>query len=229
MAEPDLMADTSIWDVPGQPSPVDTIYKSLNQALGTAYDTSDTSPVTAETKAEARILAATWRNNRRMALQWDPRYMTDFIPRWEAIFGIHPAHGSSDSARRTVLQARFKLLAGRSSFTDLATSLLGSNLVAIERGDLSNNYLRWPDNGFPNDWISHTAHILVRVQFLGGQTEISMLKLVGAARAVLEDAMPAWCTLDFATFAEDGSSRFILDDPNGAGPPPHNLNWEALS
>lgn len=205
-----------------------TLYDALNQARGTAYDTTDDSNVTADTYAQAIALEAVWSANRKMANQWDPRRMTDFIPRWEAIFDIHPSASDSLNARRAVLSAKFRALAGQQTLTDIVSAMLGGSFVGVEYTPIAQAYMRWPENGYPTDWISHTAHILIRVQFAQGQTENEFLRLMAQLDRFLRDYLPAYTTWDWGMFAENGLDGFYLDDPLGAGPPPANLGYETF-
>lgn len=211
----------------GEPN-LRALYESLNLSLGPAYDTSDLSNVTAETMAEARALDAVWSANRRMSLQWDPERMTDFMERWETIFGLRPGVSDSIAERRTILQAKFLALIGPSSLEDSVTLLLGASFVEVVRTSLADAYQRWPENGYPDDWISNTAHILIRVQYANNQTEAEFLKLMAKLGLMLDDLLPAWTSWDWGAFNEAGAEGFFLDDPLGAGPPPYNLNYETF-
>jgi hypothetical protein len=211
----------------GEPN-VRALYESLNLSLGPAYDTSDLSNVTAETMAEARALDAVYSANRRMALQWDPRRMTDFMSRWETIFGLHPGRNDTIPERRAILDAKFLALIGPATLEDTVVPLLGDSFVEVIRTTLAEAYQRWPENGFPNDWVSHTAHILIRVQYAANQTESAFLKLMATLGRVLDDLLPSWCDWEWGTFDEGGIEGFFLDEPIGLGPPPYNLNYETF-
>lgn len=212
----------------GGESPVETIYNSLNQARGTAYDTSDESNVTAETYAHAVVLAAVWAGNRRVAHAWDPYRMTDLIPRWEVIFGVRPSINASDNARRRVLQSKFRALANQLTLQDAVSDLIGDCLVQIEYTPLALAYQRWQVNSPTDDWISDTAHILIRVQYTSGQIDSDFLRLMAQMDSMLRQMLPAYTTWDWAMYAEDGTDNFYLDDPVGSGPPPNNLNYESF-
>lgn len=200
---------------------VQAIYEALNESLGTAYDTSDTSNVTAETMAEARALAAVWSANRRLSLQWDPARMTDFVSRWEKIFDLHPATTDSMNDRRDALRAKFLALAGPSTVSDACAALLGDSFVGIETTPLASALIRWPANGYASEWRSSVAHILVRVQIASNQTLAEFIKLMGKLTLMLDDLLPAATTFDWATFADNGGDGFYLDED-------HNLNFESF-
>lgn len=194
---------------------VETLYKSLNESLGTAYDVSDESNVTAETMAEARALDAVWSSNRRMSLQWDPRRMTDFLSRWEKIFAVAPSPGDSDNARRAVLQGKFLALIGPSTLEDVVMPIASASFVGIEYTELVDAVPKWPGNSFPDEWHSNVAHIVIRVKFTANQTLAEFWRMKSKLTAFLNDYLPAWVTFDIAIFREStGLSGFYLDERN---------------
>lgn len=209
------------WTLGGGEPRVKTLYDSLNQSLGTAYDTSDESNVTAETMAEARALDAVWSANRRMALQTDAKRMSDFIGRWERILDLHPAPSDSDVARRAAIQAKFLAWIGPSALLDLVTLIAGTSLIGIEFTDLVDAQIRWPENGYPNNWTSNTAHIVIRVQFSANQTTAEFWNMRARLTQALDDFLPAWATFDIATFRPGGGNGFFLDE--------RNLNYETFA
>lgn len=200
---------------------IKTLYQSLNEARGTAYDTSDESNVTAETMAHARALDSAWSANRRMALQWDPLRMTDFLPRWEAILDLHPGPNDSVAARRQAVQAKFLAWAGQTALQELVEAIAGDSFVAIVYTDVVDAVPRWPANGYPTKWSSNVAHILVRVQYAPNQTEAEFWNMRRRISRTLRDFLPAWTTFDIGTFRPDGVSEgFFLDE--------RNLNFETF-
>lgn len=208
---------------------VETLYNSLNISLGTAYDVSDASNVTAETMAEARALADVYECNQRMSYATDPKRMpAELLPRWEKIFDIHPHVLATDEDRRLALQAKFLALIGPAGLTDAITALINGSFVGLEFTPLASAYQRWLVNGFPNDWISTTAHILIRVQFTANQTLADFLNEMAVMTQMLDDFLPVYTTFDWGTFAEGGVTGFWLDDPVGSGPPPSNLDFEVF-
>src|SRR5437879_459170 len=78
----------------------DVILKALNDGDGSALTDDQNSFNYAENFAIARGIADVWTANRRLAYQWDPKRMTDFLPRWEKILGLNPDPSDSDTARR---------------------------------------------------------------------------------------------------------------------------------
>lgn len=212
----------------GGETDVESIYRSLNESKGSAYDTSDASNVTAETMAEARAIAAVYRSNARMSYQWDAKRMYDFIPRWEKIFNIHPGPTASVPSRRAALGVKFLALVGHASLSDTVQAIIGDCFVSIVYTSLDEAYMRWPGNGYPNDFLSNTAHILIKVQFSANQTQAEFWDLMARMSQQLRDQLPVWTTFDWGMDAEAGGEGFYLDDPIAGGPPPTNLNYELL-
>lgn len=209
------------WKLGGGVPRLKVLYDSLNQSLGTAYDTSDASNVTAETMAEARALHAVWSSNRRLALQTDPNRMTDFMARWEKILDLHPNPTASDVVRRRAIAAKVLAWIGPSSLDDVVAAIAGASFIGIEYTPLADDQARWPENGYPNSWTSNTAHIIVRVKISANQTMAEFWDMRATLTHTLNDLLPVYTTFDIATFRPDGVSRgFFLDE--------RNLNYETF-
>lgn len=191
-----------------------TLYEALNQARGTAYDTSDASNVTAETMAEARALDAAWSSNRKMALQTDPARMTDFMPRWEAILDVHPLPTDSIASRRAVLRAKFLALGGPAILHDAVVALTGASFIGIVYTAVADAVPRWPANGFPNNWTSNAVHIVIHVQFAPNQTNAQFWDMRAALNKFLQDFLPVWVTWDVGIRDSHGTFCFYLDEQN---------------
>ncbi len=197
---------------------IKTIYDSLNESLGTGYDTSYASNVTAETMAEARAIAAVWSASRRMSLQWDPMRMSDFVGRWEKIFGVIPAPSDSMSARQAVLALKFRALAGpiAGNVEDAASTLLGDAYVGVEFTTPAQANQSWPSSTPPSatNFYSFVAHILVRVQQPSTMTFSQFITLMGKLTSMLDDLLPAWVSSDWGMFGANGLNGFYLDENN---------------
>jgi hypothetical protein len=191
------------------------IYRGLNAQMGTAYDTSEESTVTAETSAEARLIAAAWHANERAANQLDFERVTDFVPRWEAILNLHPSHSDSMASRRARIAAK-RTAVGTPTELAVATlcdAVLGAVFVGLEFTPLSRAAIEWPGNGYPDTWYSTTAHVLVRVTQPAGVTDADFLGRCNGMIDLLKDFLPDWCTADWAILNSDDEEGFILDDP----------------
>lgn len=192
-----------------------TLYEALNQSLGSGYDTSDSSTVTAETMAQARALDAAYSGNRRMAYVMDPaRCPAEIVPRLEFIFGIRPHRSDTLPARRRVLAAAFLVLNGNVLIEDVIATIAGSSFIGIEIHPLSTATIRWPVNGYPNSWTSSVAHITIRVQIVANQTMSGFWNMRATLRRFLRGFLPAYVDFDIAIFDSNGGPCFLLDEPN---------------
>ena len=207
----------------GGASTTETVYRSLNDQLGTAYDTSQSSTVTAETMSEARAIAALWSANRRMSYQWDPSKMTDTLSRWERIFNIRPHRGASDQERRDRLVPRFLALTSPlyATLWDTCQSLLGAGLIGVEFISDADAHSQWAGStpSMPSEWNSSLGHVVIRVHRWEdiGWTQYQLYSAIADCKAALNDSMPADITFDFAGFTAGGANGFYIDQ--------RNLNW----
>lgn len=194
------------------------LYTSLNQQLGTAYDTTDDSTVVPETHAEARLLERVWSGNQRVANQFDPVRMTDMLPRWERIFGIPARAGDTDAARRARVGAKFAALGGNPNSDGVQTvvaAALGALLVGIEYTPLGSAVSHWAGTGEPGMWTSTCAHILIRVvRPTSGVFSPAQRAALGSLMLILNDFLPAWTTVDWAGFSSAGVGEFRFDEPD---------------
>lgn len=201
------------WSLGGGIEQVRVIFEALNHARGSLYDTTDGSNVTAQTAAEARSLRAIWSANRRMAHAADPlRIPAELLPRWEKILSLHPAPGATDVERRRAIKAKFITWIGPTTTDDLCAAILGDSFIAVERTALVDAYQRWPFNGFPDDWISNTAHIVIRVVRGANQSLAEFWNMRARLTQALNDFLPSWTTFDIAI--ESTGNCFRLDEPN---------------
>lgn len=205
----------------GGKSTQQAIYESLNMGLGTAFDTSDGSTVTAETSADARAIAAIWSANRRLQNQFDPRRMTDMVPRWEGIFAVRPSTEDSANMRRGRLVLKFQALGGPlfATLDEICTSLLGSLFVSLERTSLADAHTNWP-GGSPSNltrWDSTVAHLLVRVvryDAIVGMTRQEMFDRLREMMAFMRDFTAAFMETDWAWDGTGGAGFYLDEDWN---------------
>lgn len=214
-------------------------YDALGRARGDGYDTTQTSNVSAETMATARVIALIWSTNQRLANQWDPFRMTTNLPRWEKILNIVPLPTDSDSARRARIQTIFART-GQAPFTSyIATqlaALLGSFFVAVEYISVANAVITVPNGTYPfgivsagAPWSSTTAHILIRTKLPTGAKESDFQAAIGLINPFMDAVAPAWVTWDFyrpgtvsvAVTGGPSAGGFYLDDAQ-------NLNLEVF-
>jgi hypothetical protein len=192
------------------------LYRDLNAKLGTAYDTTEDSTVTAETAAEARILAAAWHANERAANQLDPDRMTDFVGRWETFLDLSRSDSDTIAIRRARIKAKLGAVGSptRDAVSTICESALGSAFVGLEAVDLDSAIQRWPGNGYSTDHYSTTAHLTVRTVRPSGMANGAFLSTCSALTRILRDFIPDYATATWATLNSGGSNGFLLDDSN---------------
>ena len=206
------------------------ILDSLNAQLGTAYDVTLGSTVYARNMALARGLNAVWASNGRLANQWNPPRMSEFLSRWEAIYGIYPAPGASDSARRVAIgkaAARLGQSPTLQQVIDLLTVELGPVFVGMVHTSSAQAYVitppSWPVGvqDAVRDWLSTVAYVAIQVTQPAGMDDGTFYQTAARVYSVLDPILPAWVTFAWFRNASTGVKNFILDDP-------HNLDNEAF-
>ncbi len=211
-----------------------TILDGLNSARGTAYDTVEDGVVYAENEAIARMLWCAWEQNQRFANQFDPDRMTDFLPRWEAIFGLTPLDSDTDTERRRAVKERMLrigVVPTRQELIDRLTVALGSAFVSytnIELADstqwVPNTSPAWPAGpppavrnvttlSYDPTWYSTTAHILILVTRPSAMNIGQFWEALGRVYPILDAMVPAWVTWEFYVESPTGAG-FFLDEEN---------------
>ncbi len=185
------------------------IVESLCAQRGTLIDATQPSNVYLENLANARAIAECWSNNQRMANQWDPARMTEFIPRWEKILALHPADGETDTERRTRIAIQFARINQSGIYQvvyDALTVLLGDLFVEITTTP-STQAVVWTPSGWsvgttdPTgvlNFYSTVAHIVIRVSQPLGMTDGKFYSTVATINPVLDNLLPAWVTWDWS-------------------------------
>lgn len=184
------------------------IIEALGAQLGSAFDTTSTSNVYAEMQAYGRAINEAWGNGVRLANQWDPLRVTDFMGRWEAILGLTPAPTDLDTVRRARIAASLVRIGRANTFqavVDAITAAVGSTVfVSITHTSSSGAVVVTP-SGWPVGvqlsgvtWYSTTAHVLVLVTQPTGMSDSQFYSQVSAMNPVLDAMLPAWCTWDWA-------------------------------
>ena len=204
---------------------VKRILEALNAARGSAYDTTSTSNVYAENLAIARAIAECWSTNARMANQWDANRVSDFISRWEAIYGIYPLSADTTADRR----ARIAVAAGRpgkqpnyQDTSDLLRAALGATFVQIIHTSTTDPHasIIWPGAGNTTlavGWSSSVSFVAVLVKQPAGMNDGQFYETIGKMFPILDGVLPAWTTFDWLRRDVHGGNvaGFWLDDlPN---------------
>ena len=222
---------------------IETLTQSMIAQRGTAYSSDPNSIVWLESTCLARAIATGWETNQKLANQFDPYRASDFLPRWEKIYGITPPAGATESDRRTAVAARWVLIGQRSNLGGLQAllqTLLPNTFVSV-------HYLpnKWAVNqtpvdvfptGVPNtptppgthpsagtgNWTSTVHHIAIELQQPSWMSDEAYHREARSIYSgVLDSFVPAWVT--FSAFKRDSNGRiaFMVD---AAG----NLDNEAI-
>lgn len=204
--------------------PHEVILSGLLEGEGSAQAQGTSSYQYAEREAEARCINYLWGLAQRMANQLDPRRCSDFLPRWEAIYGITPLATDSLVSRRAKILAKqqaYMLPPTQQVVTDLMSSVLGSVFLSLVVTP-STSAIGACTNGATipggvtlnsGNWGSTIAHLLVLVQQPAAMPNNVFMATVGQIRPFLDDLLPAWVTLDWAIDGAHGDG-FYLDEPN---------------
>jgi hypothetical protein len=217
---------------------VEALTKSMLRQRGTAYTDDPNSFVWLQSTCIARAIASAWETNQRLANQFDPYRTTDFLPRWEKIYGISPPPGATFSQRRTAVAARWILIgkaATRSGFEDVLRTLLPNTFVTVHY--LSNHWavnrtaenVFYPDTGTPfgthpshgtdptssnalGNWSSTIHHIAIELtQPSWMPNEDYYREARSIYSGILDVFLPTWTT--FSAFKSNGETfeGFYLD------------------
>lgn len=202
------------------------VVASLANSMGDAYDTTQSSNVYVELMAYGRAIAAAWSGNQRMANQWDPDRMTDFLPRWEKILGLTPLSTDTDVARRARVKAAFARIGQPANFqgvNDLLTSTLGSAFVGITVTPSSSANV-WTPAGWPMgthdpngviNWYSTVSYLAIQVQKPANTSDGDFYALLGSVMPALDSLLPAWVTFSwYRTDIHPGLGFYLDETPN---------------
>lgn len=208
-----------------------TRHEGILAQLGTAYSKTD-SPglVWLRAMAMARAFQDVWETNRRMALQWDPERVTDFLGRWEKICSLPVSPNDSLSVRR----ARLAIARARAGYADASTiyttclAYLGASVfvsVVTTSSASADVYTPsgWPMGNHPTvlgdtDWSSGVSHIAIMTQQPSAMDDGTYYTTRASVIPALDAILPSWVTFDVLRDGA-GGAIFRLDDS-------HNLDNE---
>ncbi|WP_437767192.1 hypothetical protein WME77_09190 [Sorangium sp. So ce764] len=201
------------------------LLNSLLEADGTAFTKEVDSYVWAERNAEARALAYFWHLNRRMANQWDPLRMTDFLPRFEKILGIRPPPNETDVGRRAKVRAKMEAYGApptQQVVHDLLTVVLGSIYAGLVHTPSSQAVGRVPGGATVpggvtlanGDWYSTIAHLAIKTVQPAGLDDATFYDAVAQIALFLSDLLPTWVTFDWFLDGVHGAGFYLDEDRN---------------
>jgi len=220
----------------GRPT-IGRVLDSLVAQLGSAYDGSTNTTVWAYAIAYARAIAELYSTNLRLSHQWDPARMTDFLPRWEVILGLHPAPTDTVVARRAAVGLAMSRIGKRPTYqavVDQLTAVLGPVPFSIVHGSSATanvwTPIIWPMGSHPTGstftpamapyvqplpgWYSTVAEITIIVSKPAGIGDGDFYTRLGAIHTVLDPLLPAWVTWNWIRQDIHPGAGFFLDEPN---------------
>lgn len=204
---------------------VATLFASIQESMGDAFTQDEASAFAAEVQADASTLAYLFNLNQKLADEFDPDTMSDFLPRWEKIYGIAPDPSASISDR----QAAVKLKKQARGWTrtnaflfDLLTQLLGANFISLTPGDPALQIGSIPGGlSIPGgatlvdgDFCSHVAQVFIHVEKTMGQSALDFANAQAQLPNVLKQFLPAWTDWTVYQNNSHGANGFRLDEPN---------------
>lgn len=215
----------------GRPT-LQSIVESILSQLGTAYDTTDKTAINGlpplvfiRAQAIGRCIWGAWEQNQRLGNQWDANRMTDFLPRWEKIYGLYPR--STDSVwtrmlRVGVAMARTGHAAGGDIYAVCLAYLGPSVLVKVVTNSSSGSIVVWTPAGWPMgshparpsdpDWYSTLAAISIQVQQPATMADDEFYATVASVIPPLDSILPAWVSMSWFRQDIHGSAGFYLDE-----------------
>lgn len=207
---------------------IELLQQGFESALGTALASEYGSMAWIENHATARVLADLSKAAIRLANQWDPQKMTDFLPRWEKILGIVPLPNATLKDRRTEVALRLSLFGEPPTYQvvyDFLSELLGDLFVTLVQtssteatGSISNNGLGISIPGgvtLPDgDWRSSIAYLAIQVQKPANMTDAEFYPQVGKIYQYLHTLLPAWCNFDWFKDGASGAGFYLDEDYN---------------
>jgi len=233
---------SSPWRFGGGQTQLEILLISLNNAMGTAYTTDQTSVVYLRNLAMAKVIRQMLSSNQRLANQGDPNKLSTLLSRWEKIMALPINPDLSDTERRlrvSKLIARFGAVETYQYVTDTLTRELGPVFVSLEFIDVSLALIGVPDGSYPygsvfpgNPWFSTVDHILIRLQKPAGYNEAQFYEAAGKVGLILDPILPVWNTFDWYRAPEPGPPIDMSPEgPTAAGfylDQEHNLDNNIL-
>jgi len=187
----------------------------------------------AENHASARVWLDLYGLVDRLANQWDPYRITDFLPRWEAILGITPPRGSSLADRRREVLIR-QILIGKgtviSALQDFLTLALNGIFDTIEYTDADTPDRYCPGGGaIPggptlldgnalgsdmSPYYTRVGYIVVKVKKPGDISEEEFYRRVSTMYNTVGGLIAGWVGWDWVRESPQGPGFFLDEDLN---------------
>jgi hypothetical protein len=178
---------------------IELLQQGYESALGTALASEYGTLAWVENHATARVLADLSKAAIRLANQWDPNRMTDFLPRWEKILGIVPLPEETLNDRRIEVTLRLSLTGEPPTYQviyDFLSELLGDLFIDLIIDS------------------SNLCYLGILVQKPTGMTDAEFYPQIGKIYKYLHTLLPAWCTFDWVQYGPDGAGFYLDQEYN---------------
>lgn len=194
------------------------ISASLLQQRGDAITTAPGSIIWIETQAHARAIYSIWAINQKMAYQFDPNKMSDFIHRWETIVGVSSLPTDDFQIRQQRIAAKFAIInkfPTTQAIHDLIAAALNVTFLVLINDPASAAYTQFPGGsaivgGVQNvvnaPWLSKVHQILIETIHPPYMTDNQFYNTVNQIYNLLNAYLPSYDTFDWFwdSFSDDG-------------------------
>lgn len=212
---------------------LEVIQESFAESQGSALARERGTVAWVENHATARVLWDLYRLPQRLANQWDPKRMTDFLPRWEAILGIKPLKNESLLERREHVAAKMALVSAgtvQQVLTDYLQTTLGAIFVSVAYGSATTATTYVPGGasiaGGPtlldgnanlptmSPWASSLGFIAI---LISKPDQMSDEEFYARAASVYDDVdnlVGAWIGFDWVNDGPHGAGFYLDEEKN---------------
>jgi hypothetical protein len=194
------------------------IASSLLAQRGDAITTAVGSIIWVETQAWARAVYSIWAVNQKLAYQFDPNKMTDFLPRWESIMGLAALPTDTIQTRQQRIASRFNAInkmPTTQKVTDLMQASLGITFLGLINDPAPLAYAQFPGgaaitggitNVVDGPWYSTVQELFIEVYHPAVMTNNQFYNTVNQVFPLLSPYLPAYDSFDWFwnSFRDDG-------------------------
>jgi hypothetical protein len=203
----------------------EAILDGLIEGNGTGIASDVDSFAWAKANAKARAIAYLTHLNRRAANQKDPLRMTDFLPRWERILGLRPAHGTDATTRRAAVKAKMELYGQPGTqqvVSDLLTIIMGDIFVGLVH-TTSASAMGYVPGGVivpggvtlaSGGWYSTIAHLAIETVQPANIDDAAYYEAIAGIAAFLDPLLPVWVTFDAFLDGVNGAGFYLDEEKN---------------